>query len=152
VLNRKRLGVRWLGIACLIAIGSNFAWEMAQAYLYEPMGTVWQATRRCVIASVGDGAMVLLVLAAARSLASRTSVQYAVTASLGVVVAIALEWWGLGTGRWVYRADMSTIPGTGVGLVPVFQMALLSPLTLWVADRSIVGSERVPHPIPHRQL
>jgi hypothetical protein len=111
---------------------------MAQGYLYEPMGTVWQATRRCLIASVGDGAMVLLILTAAR--ATRTWVQYAVTASLGVVVAIAVEWWGLGSGRWAYRAEMPTIFGKGVGLVPVFQMALLSPLTLWLADRSSGGS------------
>ena len=136
VRTREHPIVGWFAIAALVAVAVNFAWEMAQAYLYEPMGTGWQATRGCLIASVGDGAMVLLILTAARSLASRASVQYAVTTSLGVVVAIAVEWWGLSSGRWAYRAEMPTVPGTGVGLVPVFQMAVLAPLTLWLADRS----------------
>ena len=45
------------------AVALNFGWEMAQAQLYEPMGTVWEATRRCFVASLGDGLMVLLVVA-----------------------------------------------------------------------------------------
>lgn len=136
VRTREHLIVRWFAIAALVAVALNFAWEMAQAYLYEPMGTVWDGIRRCLIASVGDGAMVLLVLAAARSFAARASAEYAVTISLGVAVAIAVEWRGLGSGRWAYRVEMPTVPGTGVGLVPVFQMAVLAPLTLWLADRS----------------
>ena len=46
-LHSKHFGVRWLATAFVVAVLLNFVWEMAQAYLYHPMGTVWEATRRC---------------------------------------------------------------------------------------------------------
>lgn len=45
------------------AVALNFGWDMAQARLYEPMGTAWEATLRCLVASLGDGLMILLVVA-----------------------------------------------------------------------------------------
>ena len=39
------------GARFVIAVLCNFAGEMAQSYLYEPMGDWWQPTRRCLLAS-----------------------------------------------------------------------------------------------------
>lgn len=140
-LHRKRISVPWLTTAFLVAVLLNFAWEMAQAYLYQPMGTVWEATRRCLIASVGDGGMILLVLVMARRLTDGPLQtigrrEYALIIALAVAIAIAVEWWGLAAGRWAYRAQMPKLPGTQLGLVPMFQMAALAPLTLWLADHA----------------
>jgi hypothetical protein len=131
----------------VIALGLNFAWEMAQGYLYENMGTVWQATGRCLIASVGDAVMVLVALAMARRLSGRAATgargrEYALTIALAVIVGVVVEWWGLSTGRWAYQPQMPRAPGTEVGVVPVIQMVALMPLTLWLADRLAAGRAR----------
>lgn len=127
-----------MGSVFLVAAVLNFVWEMAQAYLYQPMGPIWEAIRRCLTASIVDGAMVLLVLATVRSLVSRSAAsiagrEYALTIVFGIALAVALEWLGLTSGRWTYRAEMPTV--IGVGLVPILQMAVLMPLTLWLTDR-----------------
>ena len=44
-----------------VAVAINFVWEMMQASLYAPMGTFWQATWQCFVASLGDAAMIVSV-------------------------------------------------------------------------------------------
>ena len=62
-MNVKRDAGRLVVVTFVSAVALNFGWEMAQARLYEPMGTTWEATRRCFVASLGDGLMILLVVA-----------------------------------------------------------------------------------------
>lgn len=45
---------------------------------------------------------------------------------IGFVVAVLLEWYALGTGRWAYSAMMPVIPVIKVGLTPGIQLGLLS--------------------------
>ena len=135
---RRHRIVAWWSVAVFaIAFGSNFVWEMAQSYLYESMGSAWEATRRCLVASVGDGALVLMVLTSIRVLAGRASVerQHALAVMFAIVVAIAVEAWGLSQGRWAYLRAMPRVPGTTVGIVPLMQMAIVTPATMWLADR-----------------
>jgi len=135
---------RWFAALFVIAVVCNFTWEMAQSYLYDPMGDWWQSTRRCLIASIGDGAMVVLVAAVVRR-SWRTSSfallpsasEYAAAAALGLAMAIVVEWWGLSVERWAYRPEMPIVPGTPFGVVPLVQMALLTPLTIWLAQRTL---------------
>ena len=134
--------VRWFAVAALVAVATNFAWEMAQAYLYAPMGDAWQATWRCVVASIADGAIVVFVLAIARRpwTSARASylVEYVIVVALALAAAAAIEWWGLTQGRWAYGPGMPRIPGTGLGVVPLAQLALLTPLSMSLADRTTV--------------
>ena len=131
---------RWSVTVFAIAFGLNFVWEMAQASLYVSMGSAWEATRRCLVASVGDGAMVLAVLVATLALAGRASVerQYVVSVALALAVAVAVEWWGLSQGRWAYLPEMPRVPGTAFGIVPLLQLAVLTPTTMRFADRTVV--------------
>ena len=122
------------------AVALNFGWEMAQARLYQPMGTAWEATRRCFVASLGDGLMVLLVVAggaivfrSVRWSVEPTLARYAFAALTGLIFAVAVELWGLATGRWTYQARMPRVPGTELGAVPLVQMVILTPLSLWLA-------------------
>lgn len=124
------------------AVVLNFAWETAQAPLYEPMGTAWQATRRCFVASLGDGLMVLLAVAIGATLfrSSRWFVEpklatNAVAAFAGLVIGGGVEQWGLTGGRWAYQVHMPRVPGTDMGVVPLAQMVILTPLSLWLAGR-----------------
>ena len=43
----------------------------------------------------------------------------------GVILAIGIEWWALGTGRWAYNEYMLVIPVLSVGLTPAIQLGLL---------------------------
>ena len=127
----------------VFAVVLNFSWEMAQAPLYEPMGTAWQATRRCFVASLGDGLMILLVLWSGATLFGSSgrfvrptlaTVTFAAVA--GLVLAVAVEQWGLASGRWVYQPHMPRVPGSDVGVAPLAQMVLLAPVSLWLAWRT----------------
>ena len=76
----------------------NFAWEMAQAYLYAPMGTVRAATWQCLVAGVWDVAIVLgiaavtsLVFGSTAWLAERRPAAFAMAALIGAAVAVAIE-------------------------------------------------------------
>lgn len=126
----------------LVAVVLNFAWEMAQAPLYEPMGTAWQATRRCFVASLGDGVMILLV-ATVGAVMFRSATWFARPAlwacifasCAGLALAVVVEHWGLANGRWAYLARMPRVPGTDVGAVPLLQMVTLTPVSLWLGSR-----------------
>ena len=132
---RHRILSSWSVTVFAIAFGLNSIWELAQASLYQPMGTAWEATRRCLVASVGDGALVLTVLVLTRTVTGDTSAtrRYVMSIVLALVMAVAVEWWGLSQGRWAYLPSMPRIPGTALGIVPLLQLALLTPATLWLA-------------------
>jgi len=53
----------------------------------------------------------------------------------GVVVALAIESAGIRGGRWAYTAEMPIVPAFRLGVVPVLQMALVPPLSAWLALR-----------------
>ena len=138
-VNRDAWGLVVATFVSVVAL--NFGWEMAQARLYEAMGTAWEATRRCFVASLGDGLMVLLVVASGAMLfrSVRWFVEprlasYAFAALTGLILAVAVELWGLATGRWTYQVHMPRVPGTELGAVPLVQMAILTPLSLWLAS------------------
>jgi hypothetical protein len=124
----------------VVAIAVNFVWEMMQARFYAPMGTFWGATWRCLVASLGDGAMIvsISVLGAAlfrswRWFTRPTGARLLFAATAGLAVGIAVEWWALRTGRWQYNTRMPLVPGTVFGVVPLAQMVLLAPVTLWIS-------------------
>jgi len=114
-------------IALAVGLVTNFAWEMAQAVLYEPMGTFWLATWRCFIASLADAAMALALVGVGWAVCRRAGGGVGSTAvvALGIVLGAAIEWSGLDRGQWAYNERMPLIYGTHIGLVPVLQMALL---------------------------
>ncbi len=131
---RIQLIVVTLGVGLVV----NFVWEMAQAVLYEPMGTVWQATWRCFVASLADAAMVLVLVGVGWTVCRRADsrVGSAAIVALGIVLGAAIEWSGLERGQWAYNERMPLIYGTHIGLVPVLQMALLPLFVLHVTKRA----------------
>lgn len=129
-------GIRLAAIVFVVGVTLNYAWEMAQAPLYAPMGTFWQATWRCFEASLGDGVLVLVVLLTGTMVfrsgawvVSGSRSRLAFSSGVGLSLAVLVELWGLHTQRWVYAASMPLVPGTAIGLVPLAQMAVLVPLT-----------------------
>ncbi len=121
----------------IIAVLLNYAWELAQAPLYAGLddynpGVFWH----CFVASLGDGIMVLLIVAAG-SLALRRwdwflepgLAGYLAIITAGLLLAVLVEWVGVHIlGRWQYTARMPQLPGLDIGLVPIAQMAILPPV------------------------
>jgi hypothetical protein len=131
--------MRLILVTFVVGLAVNFTWEMAQSFLYEPMGTVWAATRRCFVASPADAAILLGLLGvglrayrhAGRRLGSASVV------GLGIVLAMAIEWLALDAGRWAYNERMPLIYGLHIGIVPVLQLALLPLVVLHVAALAV---------------
>ena len=48
----------------------------------------------------------------------------------GMCIAVALEWYALGTGRWVYASTMPIIPFLHTGLTPTIQLGFLGYMAL----------------------
>ena len=131
------------GKVFLFAVVVNFPWEMAQAYLYAPMGDWLTATTRCVGAAIVDAAIVVGVVIAGRAVFRRwdwirrlTAERILFTIAAGASVAVLIERLALRSGRWDYAPLMPIIPGLGVGLVPVMQMIVLPLLVFRVVGRS----------------
>ena len=124
----------------IIAVSVNFVWEMAQAELYAPMGTFWEATWRCFVASLGDGGIVIVIALIGSALFTSADwflafrrLRYGFATFAGLFAAVVTEWWGLSSGRWAYESTMPLVPRTRLGVVPLAQMTLLVPLSLWLA-------------------
>ena len=126
----------------IVAVLLNYLWELAQARLYVGLeaynaGVFWH----CFVASLGDGIMVLLIVATGWITLRqpdwfvRPSIPgYLVMITSGLVLAVLVEWVAVhGLGRWVYAEKMPTVPGLGIGLVPIAQMLILPPLIFRIA-------------------
>ena len=126
----------------IVAVLLNYLWELGQARLYLGMeeynpGVFWH----CFVASLGDGIMVLLIVAAGwialRQPAwfVRPGVRgYLVMITTGLVLAVLVELVAVHKlGRWAYAARMPMVPGLGIGLVPIAQMLILPPLIFRIA-------------------
>jgi len=147
----RQCRLRWLVLALIFVVGVavNYVWELAQAPLYvglESYGTsvFWH----CFAASLGDGIMVLLIVAAGwitlqeENWFEHPAVPgYIVMLTTGFLLAVLVEWVGVHVlGRWQYTETMPVVPGLGVGVVPIAQMLLLPPVMFWIV--AIFGARK----------
>ena len=121
----------------IVAVMLNYLWELAQAPLYAGLerynaGVIWH----CFVASLGDGIMVLLIVAVGCFTLRqpdwfvRPGVRgYLIMITAGLVMAALAEWVALHIlDRWEYTSSMPTLPVVDIGLVPISQMLILPPL------------------------
>lgn len=104
----------------------------------------------CTLAALGDVLLTLLIYGigalGARDWrwASKQPVNaYATGSLLGLILGIAIERVAKETGAWRYAETMPIIPLVDAGLWPLLQLALLVPVSWWIANRWGV-SERSP--------
>jgi len=127
----------------LVAFVFNWLWEMAQMGAYTEMASVpWTATLlTCTWASVGDVVFTFVIygigaLAAGQvswGITGRWNV-LAAAATMGGVVATAIEWKAQISGRWSYTEQMPIVPMLGVGLWPFSQLVIITPTAFWTAS------------------
>ena len=121
----------------IVAVLLNYLWELAQAPLYVGMedyhaGALWH----CFVASLGDGIMVLLIVAAGWIMLERRDwferpdiAGYVLMLTVGFLLALLVEWIGLHVlRRWEYSERMPLVRGLRVGVAPIAQMLVLPPL------------------------
>ena len=128
----------------IVAVLLNYVWELAQGPLYVGMetyntGVLWH----CFVASLGDGVMVLLIVAVGRVSFGRWDWfdrphigEYLLMLTAGLVFAVVVEIVGVHIlGRWQYSDLMPTLPGLAIGLVPIAQMLILPLLIFRIAAK-----------------
>jgi hypothetical protein len=126
----------------VVAVLLNYAWELAQAPLYVGLenynpGVFWH----CFVGSLGDGIMVLLIVAAGWITLRqpdwfvRPGVPgYLLMLTAGLLLAVLVEWVAVyRLGRWAYAERMPMAPGLGIGLIPIAQMLILPPMIFRIA-------------------
>ena len=109
--------------------------------LYVENGNLLDFARHCIIPSLGDGVIVLIIFSVGWWVLRRadwfvrpSASTYALMLATGLVIAILIEWIAVyGIDRWSYTARMPILPVLGVGLSPVLQMLMLPPIIFKVA-------------------
>ncbi len=120
----------------------NLVWEMFQAILFAPhfFGTA-DFVLVHIMAACADIIITLLVLTPELFLSEhmfRTGGRLKWTilsASLGLLVAVCIEWYAVSSGMWTYGPYMPIIPFLGVGLTPILQMMIIPPVAGYVSVR-----------------
>jgi hypothetical protein len=131
------MSYRTLVSVFVVAVLLNYLWELAHAPLYVGMenyniGVLWH----CFVASLGDGVMVLLIVAVGWVMLHQPDwfkqpgiLGYVVMVTAGLVMAVLVEWVGAHVlKRWEYTDKIPLVPGIGIGVVPIAQMLFLPPL------------------------
>ncbi|MDR4470279.1 MAG: hypothetical protein MRJ68_18605 [Nitrospira sp.] len=128
------------GRICVIAVILNYPWERAQSVLYRAADGSVIPWWHCMLASLGDGLLVLLMCWAGRVVLGQPAWfeypglrGYMFMAVTGLAMIIPIEWILMNrVGWWSYTADMYLVPGVAVGVSPVMQMLLVPPLIFWI--------------------
>lgn len=123
-------------IIFIVASAVNYPWEVGQIMFYDVSGTLAEIARHCLVPSLGDGVLVLIIYMSGLIVFKR--LDWADTPSLrsymlmlgaGLLVALAIEWLGVYVlGRWRYSELMPLVPMLDVGILPILQMLLLPAL------------------------
>jgi hypothetical protein len=131
---------RDFGRIFVIAVILNYPWERTQSVLYRAADGNVIPWWHCMLASLGDGLLVLIIFGVGWVLFGHPvwfehpGVQgYVLMAVMGLAMIIPIEWilmyrveW------WSYTVDMYLVPGLAVGVSPIIQMLLLPPLIFWI--------------------
>lgn len=122
----------------------NWLWEMAQMPAYREMASrSWRETANlCMRATIGDVAITLLIYATG-ALAARTLNWglraawnvYSAAALFGAMHGFWIERAAIASGGWTYMQTMPVVPMLKVGLWPLLQLTVLTPLAFWLANR-----------------
>jgi hypothetical protein len=134
----------------IVAVAVNYLWELAQAPLYVGMEIYNSAVLwHCFVASLGDGLMILLIVAAGWIILHQQNwfqqpvvSGYLVMLTTGFFIAVMVEWLGERIlRRWEYSEEMPILSGLSIGLIPIAQMLFLPPLIFRIV--AVLGSRKI---------
>ncbi len=124
----------------------NFIWEMSQVIFYKPhfSGTLdlilvhLRATVGDAILSLIIYALMSLIVRDTRWILKSTVWSFILISFFGFIFAVAIEKYALLTGRWEYSELMFIVPIIKVGLSPVLQLTILTPLVTFITRKIIL--------------
>ena len=136
---------RFFASMALLSFLFHAIWEMAQMPAYKDMAglPLRETIARCAPATLGDVVITFWIYAvgalAARSfswgLQPRWNV-FLTLALLGAMHAIWIEQAAIANGRWAYTEAMPVVPRLNVGLWPVLQLMMITPLSVGLSSRT----------------
>lgn len=115
-----------------IAFGLNAVWENLHSYLYVHYqgGAI---TEFILLRATFADAVIITLIALPFLFLPAFKKRAWLIVPMGVIVAVSMEWYALGTGRWAYNALMPIIPLLQTGLTPTIQLGLLGYLSYRIA-------------------
>jgi len=120
-------------IILLLAFVLNAIWENIHIFLYDSyMGG--KITEYILLrASLFDAVLIIIILLPFIYFSSLRNKSWMIIV-IGIVVAIFNEWYGLGTGRWMYNELMPIIPIIKTGITPTLQLGILGYITYKISE------------------
>ena len=127
---------KFLLVLFVISVALNYIWEIAQAPLFAGMDSSGALRWHCFVASLGDGIILWIIQGLGWATFKRWNWsvslgyrQIAFMVSASFVITILIEWFAVyWQHRWAYTDSMPRIPVLNVGLTPILQMLILTPL------------------------
>ncbi len=127
----------------LTAFVLHVIWENIQAPLFQGyMSSFVQHFPKCLIGTIGDVVTTLFVYFIVALLkndlnwiSTLNKKDIVVLTVIGFFIAVGIEWRALLFGSWAYADTMPIIPYLKVGLVPIIQMILLLPLSIYLTKK-----------------
>jgi len=137
----KRIGVIFLSAFIL-----NLIWENLHVFLYLNYKGGEITEFILARASLFDAFLITVILLPFIYFSSLRNKVWLVF-TIGVIVAVFNEWYGLNTARWAYNELMPIIPIIKTGLTPTLQLGLLG-----YASYKIQEYIYSHHPAPQKQF
>ena len=127
----------------LVSFALHFVWESIQCPLLYVHGSYDASWSGMIRATAGDVLLTWTIYAGVSAASARwrwdaeawSARQWAVLIGVAIVLGIGVEVRALATGRWAYTPSMPVVPVLGVGLVPLAQLLILTPVGIRVAAR-----------------
>lgn len=136
------------GMLVLVAAPLHLVWERAHVVLYTGYGDLGAPLPVWLYATTGDVLYTLLgVVAAALAGISLTSSrawsvsEYVSLTCIGACIAVLVEYKAQYLGLWAYTPAMPVFPFSGLGVSPLLQMMLLSPLSVLITRALLLRRE-----------
>jgi hypothetical protein len=126
------------------AFGLNLVWEVLHTVFYVCSSYIYTETLRDILeATIGDSVITLCLYGLGIVYHQKMTWIYHCThrdclflMGSGVLLALLIEFFSIHIfDRWEYNALMPLIPGLGVGVTPVVQLALLPMATFFLTTR-----------------
>jgi hypothetical protein len=129
-------GARYTVIAAFFL---NLPWEFAQMPLFKQHGGGdGRSIALCLAAAIADALIAVAVVRIAAATASvHDRAPYLLSALFGAIAAVLFEGLGITLHLWAYGARMPIV--FGIGAVPLVQLTLLIPLSLYLSRRVALG-------------
>lgn len=126
----------------LVASILHLPYELIHMRLFECDLNSWGCLKLCSLATLGDVIMtlsiwlVLLLTLGKQLLVIEISPRfYLLVGFIGLLYAIIFEQFALLNQRWQYLESMPVLPILNVGLTPLIQMAILTPLIFYITHK-----------------